>query len=244
MTGLLSLAPNLDRVAELEFRAQCLGFLGQWPRTVPLLREALLLRPDHPSYPHWLTAVLIQVQDTDGYRAQCRSQLVFHKETTDPLVAERAAKDILILPVADVDFTIVNRLADLALAAPDKRELIGWFQLLKALAEYRQNRQESAADWARKVSVPEESRELHAQAEAVLAMACQKLRQNDNARAALKRAIDLAGETGGKPDEGRFGSNWWDKIAMHALIREARFIVEDGKAPDASVPAKTQRDAL
>jgi hypothetical protein len=92
-----------------------------------------------------------------------------------------------------VDLEIVSRLADKAVDSTGLAPNL-WFELVKALSDYRQGSFQSASDWAQKVSAASErtvQRDIEGyavvQAYAVLAMARHGMNQFGQARAALEK---------------------------------------------------------
>jgi RNA polymerase sigma factor (sigma-70 family) len=61
------------------------------------------------------------------------------------------AKDCLLLPESNAGRDTLNRMVDTALAAGPEHPLWSYFQFVKGLAEYRQGRFSTAAEWVAKV---------------------------------------------------------------------------------------------
>ena len=70
--------------------------------------------------------------------------------------------------------------------------------------------------------------ERDALAEVVLAMARQRLKRSDEARAALGDARKIADAILPKSDANDLGRNWSDWLAVCALMREAHTLIEGG----------------
>ena len=64
------------------------------------------------------------------------------------------------------------------------------------------------------------------QAQAVLAMAQQRLSRADEARAALAKANEIAQTKLAKRGSGDLGPEWKDWIIAHTLLREAKELIE------------------
>ena len=62
----------------------------------------------------------------------------------------------------------------------------------------------------------------------VLAMSNYQLRQLDQARAALRRGLEIADTKLAKLESGDLGQNWPDWILAHVLMREAKALIEGG----------------
>jgi serine/threonine protein kinase/Flp pilus assembly protein TadD len=118
-----------------EFRAR----RGQWEEAASDFVEAIQQQPgDHELY-HFLTAALVQIGDLEAYRRNCRQIMTRFAGATHPNIAERMAKDCLILASAGVDFATVGQLADTAVAAGETNPYYGWFLFVKGLADYYPN---------------------------------------------------------------------------------------------------------
>jgi hypothetical protein len=114
------------------------------------------------------------------------------------------------------------------------------FLLTKALAEYRQSKFTSSADWVERArsartTVPPAAWPpcLEAESYAVLAMARHQLKQDDLARAALASGEEIAGNKLPKLGAGDLGVDWLDWIIAHALLREANGLILPSPEPRA-----------
>lgn len=158
------------------------------------------------------------------------------QQTTNSDVARWIARACLIAPSNGTDFEAVKRLADVALTADTNR----WVAGIKALAEYRAGRFETALEWAqRSVRAPGFDHDANLQVEiyAVLAMAHVRLRHERAAQAALNEGI--VAETGlPKLEGGDLGGGAFSWIIAHALLREAKALIE-GESPAANKQSET-----
>jgi len=59
-----------------------------------------------------------------------------------------------------------------------------------------------------------------------LAMAHHQLKQTDQARTALAKGLDIVNGKMPKLDSGDLGGGWVDWIIAHALLKEARALIE------------------
>jgi hypothetical protein len=147
-------------------------------------------------------------------------------KTTDPVIAERMAKDCLILPSSGVDLDAVADMADTALATDPNHWGTNFFQFAKGLSEYRQGRFTSAVQWMQKVlAKPKEFAFRDAEASLVLAMARHRLNQVGEARAALVETSAMI-DTRPKPASGGLGVDWNDWLMVHALQLEAQALLD------------------
>ncbi len=192
-----------------------------------------------------LAMVLAEANNDPAYRQHCRAMLARFGATDDPTIAERVAKACLLRPATGADLEAACRLADTAAAAAEKPEargrLIGrleWSQtqvaalgqepgiqgacrLTKGLAEFRRGRYASATQWARQVLASPGSELSEIEAYTLLARTCLELKQPDEARSAMAKAIERARTTLPNPT-----GTWWSWIfhewlTAHIALREA-----------------------
>jgi hypothetical protein len=143
------------------------------------------------------------------------------------VIAERMAKDCLILASSGVDLAMVAHMADTAvtLGADDVR--LPFYQFAKGLAEYRQGNFPGAAEWMRTVlaaggdRVP--FRDL--QAQMVLAMAQHRLGHADQARTAFSKGAEIIERNPPNPEALDLGPNWHDWLIGNALMNEAKALI-------------------
>jgi serine/threonine protein kinase/tetratricopeptide (TPR) repeat protein len=103
---------------------------------------------DYDSWHNYAELCLFLGQE-DAYRRTRTAQLERFGNTTNPVVADRLAKASLLLPGSPEELRQAAALADRALAAGPEYEWYAYFQLVKALAEYRQGRWDSSAELAK-----------------------------------------------------------------------------------------------
>jgi Flp pilus assembly protein TadD len=202
---------------------------GQWPAAITNFNRVIELIPaDHDAY-HSLAPLLVQSGDQEAYRRLCAQILRRFAASSDPAIAERMAKDCLILPPPAADLETIGKMADTAVAAGPDHKSWHYFQFVKGLAEYRQGHFASAAEWLQKVAGREGDPHRTVAAYMVLAMAQYQLKQVDEARATLAKGVKLADSklaTLGGPQ-------WNDQITAQVLTREARTLIErDAKTSD------------
>jgi serine/threonine protein kinase/tetratricopeptide (TPR) repeat protein len=189
-----AIGPNVFTRPECEkmlyLRAGIKARLGEWHGAAD---DAALAFEHHPGNTRYamLAALLLKTQDHVGYNRLCERLIVAHARTTHPYTADQVAKACLLRPFVTVDLGIVARLADTAvIGGADDTNGIPFYQLCKALSEYRSGRYKQAVEWAEKsLSVP--GVYVHGHAYAVAAMACWQLGQRDKARAMLAKGEEL-----------------------------------------------------
>jgi len=196
------------------------------------------LRPRDRALYHALGPLLVQSGDLEGYRRVRQSILTRFSGSNDPIVAERMAKDCLILPWSGADLDTVAKMADTAVAADTNHWAMTWFQFAKGLAEYRQGRFVSAVEWTQKVLAKAGEQPVRdVQAYMVLAMAQHQLKHLGEARAALAKGVEIAETKLPKLNSGDLGGGWSDWIIANILMGEAKSLIE-GTPAAASDPPK------
>jgi tetratricopeptide (TPR) repeat protein len=206
---------------------------GRWTEAVADLSKALLLDANEPFPWLQLASLLIETGDLTGYQKHRQAMLARLAGTSDPRIAEMTAKAALLLPVSGADLTTASRLADMAINAGKDEQLLAYFQFAKGLAEYRQGRFANSVEWTEKALAAPEVAFRAVQASMVLAMAHHQLKQSDEARAALAKGVEIAATKLPKLESADLGSDWRDWIIGHALMREAKILIEGGaKAGD------------
>ena len=217
---------NPDTLAAMKARGALYARLGQWDKAAADFVRVREINPeDHEAW-HRLAAFLVASGQVDVYREHCRKSAERFGQTSDPNTAERIAKDCLILPASGVDLDVVAKMADTAAAATNHMDT-RWFQLVKGLAEYRQGRFPGAAEWVNKtLTGTGKEPERDVQAYMVLAMAHYQLKQTDEARAAFASGGEIERTKLPKLESGDIGGMWLDWIIAHALMREAKALIE------------------
>ncbi len=208
--------------------AEVYGRWGQWAGAIRNFNRSVTADPtNHYAY-HYLAPLLVLTGDLGAYRKHCERVLSQFGETTDPAVAERMAKDCLMLPPPAASLDRLAKMADTAVAAGPTNSAWPYYEFVKGLAEYRLGHFGGALEWLRKVAAQEGVPARTAQADATLAMAEFQLGQTNAARAALAEGIKIA-ET--KLTPGRI--DWNDSIIAEILLREAHELIMGAPMPTA-----------
>src|SRR6266542_1787445 len=204
---------------------------GQWPAAITNLQRVIELLPaDHDAY-HSLAPLLALSGDQEAYRRLCGRMLRQFAGSSDPAIAERMAKDCLILPPSAADLETLGKMADTAVAAGPGHKSWNYFQFVKGLAEFRQGHFASAKEWLEKVAAHEGDPNRTVAAHMVLAMAQHQLKQNDEARATLAKGRKIADAKVTRVD----GPQWNDQMTARLLMREAKTLIEgNSEASDQS----------
>jgi non-specific serine/threonine protein kinase/serine/threonine-protein kinase len=221
-----NLGPNhpntLGAMAEVRARR------GRFAAAAADLVQVREVKPDNHLVWHQLAVLFIASGQFDVYREHCRKSVERFGRTTEPLIAERIAKVCLILPASGANLDLVVKMTDTAVAATN-HVANAWFQLVKGMAEFRQGNFTAAIEWVSKTLPTETENEPGRDVEAymVLAMANYQLKKNDEARAAFSKGAEIERTKLPKLESGDIGDKWEDWIIAHALLREAKALIED-----------------
>ncbi|HKQ39936.1 MAG TPA: protein kinase, partial [Verrucomicrobiae bacterium] len=220
--------PHASAAAIFSVLGAAHGARDQWAEAASNYAKVVAVIPDDPPAYHMLFPLLIQTGAADEYRRQRKEFLRRFASTSDPLVAERGLKGCLILPAEDSELGAIAKLADTTAAAGSEYKYWIYCQFAKGFAEYRQGHFSRALEWLQKVAGQTGDVYRNVQAHMVLAMAQQKLNQSETARATLASGLAIANE---KFPKSGGGDQWHDWIIAHALIREARALIEGAAQP-------------
>jgi len=217
-------------------RADLLARRGRWSEAEADAAKALAYEPtDHMMY-HTLAPLLVVTHDVVNYQKLCQRIVTRFAGATDAGIADRMAKDCLILPSSGVDLQTVGELAETSVTVGRQDISAPRFRCCKALAEYRQGHFASAVEWAR-LAATNRFPNSQAAAFAILSMGQYKLNQVDAAHTNLSNCenVVLTQLPGlGAQD---LGIDWRDWIIAHALLTEAQNLLGDPPAGLHSSPA-------
>jgi len=175
-----------------------------------------------------LAPLLVITRDRAAYERLCRRIVTTFTNTLNPYVAERMAKDSLLVTNSEVDLVLADRLADTALTRGSGEASLPFFQVCKALSQYRQGHFAAAIQWAEK---PLNNSPVHARANAcaVLAMAHWQLGQKDEARAMLAKGDALAPQITFVPNAQNVGGEWLPWLFARISLDEATEMIASDK---------------
>jgi len=210
--------------------------IGRWQEAAADFTKLIEFHPNDPENYHFLAPLLVQIGDIERYRGLCAQiRARFGGITNDVLIADRMAKDCLILPSPGSDRTIESRLANLAVTLGRGYPGEPWFQLCKGLAEYRQEHFATAIEWVRKVLRRGPDNPNRAvEAYMVLAMASQQLNQTSAANEALAKGLEVSRKH--PPDFSTGLHGWIDWIIAQALTSEAQGLITGARPADSAAP--------
>ena len=183
---------------------------------------------NHYGY-HGLAPLLLETGDVQGYRQHRERVLRQFSATTDPTIAERMAKDCLVIAPAADQLTALVKMTDIAVGAGPTSGSWAYYEFVKGLAEYREGHYAEASRWLSDVGNREDVPARTVEACAVLAMAQQHLNHPEQALTILARAEDLADTSVSKLNV----LLWNDHIIAHLLLREAKALIRPDSAAGA-----------
>jgi tetratricopeptide (TPR) repeat protein len=207
---------------------------GQWGAAITNFMQVIDLVPsDHTAY-HDLAPLVAQTGDQPAYGQLCARILRQFGGSSDPIVAERMAKDCLILPCPNIDLETIGKMVRTAIAAGPTHRYWDYFQFVQGLAEYRQGHFANAAESLEKVTAHKEDATRTADAYAVLAMAQFQLKQTEPALATLAKGRAIA-----ETKLAKVGSlQWDDQVTAQLLIREATILLEGAPKAGGQIPTQ------
>ena len=206
--------------------ADVYGRRGEWAAAIRNFKRSVTADPtNHYAY-HYLAPLLVQTGDLAAYRANCERALSEFGKTTDPVVAERIAKDCLIVPPPPTNLPTLAAMADTAVAAGPHDQAWPYYAFVKGLAGYRQGDFAGALEWLQKVAPDEGVPTRTVQAYATTAMAEYRLGQTNAARAALAEGTKLAETKLTQPNR----IDWNDQLIAQFLLREAQELITGAPA--------------
>lgn len=209
--------------------AEVYGRQGEWAAAIRNFNRSVIADPTNYYAYHYLAPLLVQTGDLGAYRTVCERALSQFGATADPVIAERIAKDCLMLPLPADSLAGLAKMADTAVAADPTNPSWPYYMFVKGLAEYRQGHFAGALEWLQKVAAQEGVPTRTAQADATLAMAEYQLGQTNAARATLAEGVKIAQEKLTQP--GRI--DWNDQLIAQFLLREAQGLINGTPAPAA-----------
>jgi tetratricopeptide (TPR) repeat protein len=217
----------------LRIRGDFWARTGNWKEAVADFSKLIELEPDNHEGYYSLAPLLVQAGDVTAYRRLCGQILTrFGGTTNDSSMAHRMGRVCLLVPPSGPELAVATSLADLSVTLGKGRINEPWCQFTKGLAEYRRGRYGSTVDWmqmaqAQKIVTGQgRRRHLSAQSYIVLAMAKHQLNQTDEAKTALATAAAIIQNEMPQVEGGDLTDGWRDWLVAHALMREAKALIQ------------------
>jgi tetratricopeptide (TPR) repeat protein len=156
--------------------------------------DASLAFADQPGTSSWycmVAGLLVKTHNVSAYELLRKHLIADYADTTNALVADQVAKACLFLPPSESDLKIDGQLADVALTqGVDDEGAMPFFEVCKALAEYRAGNFNEAIGWTQK-STQSKRLDAYGHAYGVLALAYWQLGQKQKARDMLAKGEAL-----------------------------------------------------
>ncbi|MHB8520974.1 MAG: tetratricopeptide repeat protein [Limisphaerales bacterium] len=204
-------------------RSFLFGQSGRWQAAATDLLQVTTLVPNMPWFS--LGPLLLETGNATGYINFRGRLLLTCGLTEDPPTAAATAMALLLQPT-EIGLATASQLAETAVTGGTNQARLAYFQLVKALAEYRQGRFASAGDWSQKSLAGGGANPVDAvAASAVLAMAQHRMKQSDEARRTVAQAVEAAQTKLPRLESGALGENWPEWLIAHILLREAQTLI-------------------
>jgi serine/threonine protein kinase/Tfp pilus assembly protein PilF len=204
------------------------GRRGEWPQASADAFRAFENQPLSSGHYSGIAALLVKAKDLASYQEFCKRILITSKDTSNIFVADQVAKSCLLSPSSAADLNRVAQLAEMAVTQGAGDDgAIPFFQICKALSEYRQGHFSEAAEWAEK-SIGSRRKEAQGHAYGVLAMADSQLGKKDEARATIAKGEELAPPVMPTRVAQDTGDAWLAWLFARVQLEEAITLVSDG----------------
>ncbi len=226
-----SLVQHSNSVKLLRLRVKLRARRGQWQQAADDAARVFEYRPlDHTRFPI-LAALLVKTQNRPAYDALRAKLLITWANTTNFAAADQVAKACAFLPCSEAESLMIGRLADLPVTFGTKdKGAMPYFQICKALSEYRQAHFAEAIKWGQK-SLDAPPVASHAHASAIVAMAYWKLDKKEEARAVLAKGELLAPREMPAPVAEDPGNDWLAWLYARIQLDEAAALIASGSSP-------------
>jgi tetratricopeptide (TPR) repeat protein len=211
----------------LYLRADLRGRSGQWQEAAADDALAFEYQPTDSGLYAMLAALLVEAKERSRYEQFCDTLLTKFGDTTNVYVADQVAKACLFLP-GTTNTDVIYRLADLPVTrGTNDQDAMPYFEVCKALSEYRQGHYEQAVEWAQQ-PLKIDGNESHGHAYAVLAMANWHLGKTTEAQAMLAQGNDLAPRSMPADIAEDPGDRWEHWLYARIQMDEATALIQQG----------------
>lgn len=210
----------------LDIRVDLKARREKWQEAAVDAARAFEHQPSNHNRYSMLAALLVKTQNRSAYDQFCQRILATFGNTTNAFVADQVAKACLFVPSTALDLAVIGRLADTAVTLGAGNDgAMPFFQLCKALSEYRKEHFAEAVEWAKKpLKVPHSY--IHGHAYAVLAMAYWHLGDKDAAREMLAKGETLAPNALPKRIAEDPGNAWLAWLFARIWLEEAAALIQ------------------
>jgi serine/threonine protein kinase len=209
----------------LDLRVNILARQGRFREAATDATAVLKLQPDAHYRYHTLAPLMVITGNRSAYEKLCREMLSKFGTTKDAYVADRTAKDCLLLPNWGVDLTMVSKLADTAINAETNDPSMPFFEACKTMSEYRLGHFAEAVVWAEKpLSTTQD--DLRAYVYAILAMGHWQLGEKEQAREMLAAGNRLAPPMSPIKGVNDLGDAWGNWLFARISLDEASHLLQ------------------
>jgi eukaryotic-like serine/threonine-protein kinase len=223
-------------------RVSLMGRHGRWQEAADAATASLENQPTDHYRAHMLAGLLAMTHNRGAYEQLCKKLVERFGNTVNPYIAERVAQDCLVLPNSGVDLALVDKLADTAVALGGGESALPYFQVAKAMSNYRLGHFDEAIQWAEKaVKNHRAESAAKAKADAVLAMANWQLGQRSVALAALASGDQEAPRF--SPEQGTqdLGESWTAWLMARISLDEATALMNPVTVPERGTPERESK---
>jgi tetratricopeptide (TPR) repeat protein/tRNA A-37 threonylcarbamoyl transferase component Bud32 len=221
MTNSAALAVLKNSSSVRRARGRMRASYGAWRAAADDFVEAVNLEPENVENYHQLAPALVRGGQIDLYRHYTHDALARFADTKIPSVAERVAKDALILPASGDNLAAACRMAEVAVAYGTNHPGLNWIQVTRALAEYRQGRWSSAIKWTEAPLAKLGVAQRDAEAYLIRAMAQRQMNLTGESESALASANEIIRSKMPTFDESSPNAPWDDWVLVQQLKDEA-----------------------
>jgi len=214
----------------LFLRASLRAREGRWQEAASDDLAAFELEPTRMEHYAEIASILVMSGNHPAYEGFCKRLLSASADTTNPYLADAVAKSCLFYPLPDLDLAKISRLADIAVTrGADDSGALPFFQVCKALSEYRLGHFAEATDWAGKaINAPKGYAPQHAYA--IMALADWRLGKKTEARVMLAKGNDLVPVVMPAEIAQKLGNEWLGWLHARIQLNEAAALIQPDQA--------------
>ena len=209
----------------LSRRLELMGRQGRWQEAAAAAALVVQYQPTDPYRWHTLAALLAITRNRPAYEKLCAKMVATFSDASNPYTDERVSKDCLFLPDSGVDLKVVDKLAAKAVSGGNGWQDLAYFQVAKAMSDYRLGHFTNAIEWSQK-TLNSTNIYPNAHAYAIMAMSYWKLGQKDVARTMLDRGDSLTPEILHSPEPVDLGQPWMAWLEARISLDEADALIQ------------------
>jgi len=191
---------------------------GEWLAAITNYSHSIQADPSNHFAYHLITPLLLEAGDTAGYRQHRERMLRQFSGTTDAEVAERIARDALLVAPSPDEMPAIAKIADIAVSG---KESTSWMRFAKGFADFRAGHFETAVRWLDDAAAHATDPALKLEIQVVTAMNQFRMSQPAAARDTLAKAVEFAAAKVPQRD----GFNWNDRRSAYLLLHEAQALI-------------------